>query len=260
MLYPPRGHAAAGHEGGTELLERFARTREPALRQELAERYLPLARFAASRYASGSEPFDDLQQVASIGLLNAIDRFDPDNGSGFSSFALPTMHGELRRHFRDRSWAVRPPRTLQEHALLVARTTDDLEARRRRVPTVEEVAIAAKLSVAAVLEAREALAARQATSLTAIVAIDDGDVESDRRHGVIDGGFARAEARATVAALSAGALTRREREIVRLRFEEDLTQSEIGTAVGLSQMHVSRVLRGAMVKLRAVASSNAVAQ
>jgi len=259
MSYPPRGHAAAGHDGTTALLERYARTREPALRRELAERYLPLARFAASHYAAGSEPFDDLQQVASIGLLNAIDRFDPENGSAFSSFALPTMHGELRRYFRDRSWAVRPPRTLQEHALLVARTTDDLEGRRRRAPTIEEVASAAQLSITAALEAREALAARQATSLTAIVALDDGDVDGDRRHGVIDDGFARAEARATVAALSAGALTRREREIMRLRFEEDLTQSEIGTVVGLSQMHVSRVLRGAIVKLRAVASTTAVA-
>jgi RNA polymerase sigma-B factor len=252
MLHPPRDRPA--NEGDPQLLARYARTRDPALRQDLVERYLPLARFAAARYANSSEPFDDLQQVASIGLLNAIDRYDPDNGSAFSSFALPTMHGELRRHFRDRSWAVRPPRTLQENALKVAKSIDELERRQRRTPTVEEVAADAGLTPAKVLEAREALGARHASSLSITVEPDGEASEFERGHGVIDEGYAGAEARATLAALSAGALTRREREIMRLRFEEDYTQAEIGAVVGLSQMHVSRVLRLALGKLRHVAS------
>ena len=260
MPHPRRADTAHERQVGDELLEQYARAPEPALRGELVERYLPLARFAASRYTSSSEPYDDLLQVASIGLIHAIDRFDPENGAAFSSYALPTMHGELRRHFRDRSWTVRPPRDLQESALRVARATDVLERRQRRSPTVEEVADETGFTVAGVLEAREALAARHATSLSVAVEDDGRESEVERRHGVIDDGYARAEDRATVAALGAGALTVREREIVRLRFEDDLTQSEIGAIVGLSQMHVSRVLRHAVAKLRTVAMTAAPAR
>jgi RNA polymerase sigma-B factor len=234
-------------------LARFARQPDPQLRRELVERYMPLARFAASAFAKGSEPFDDLLQVASIGLLKAIDRFDPDNGAAFSSYALPTMHGELRRHFRDRSWAVRPPRDLQEQALLVERAISDLQGRWRRTPTVEEVADHVELAPSTVLEAREALAARHASSLSQDVEPDGAAAEIDRRHGTIEEGYGRVEHRATLDALTARALTRRERQVVRLRFEHDLTQSEIGTIIGLSQMHVSRVLRGAIDKLRRAA-------
>ncbi|WCB93482.1 RNA polymerase sigma factor SigF [Baekduia alba] len=238
-------------------LVRFARHRDPDLRRQLVERYMPLARFAAGRYAKGSEPFDDLLQVASIGLLKAIDRFDPENGAAFSSYALPTMQGELRRHFRDRSWAVRPPRDLQDHALLVERVDKELRARWRRPATVEEIADHAKLTASSVLEAREALGARHASSLSQDADEDGLAAQVERRHGIVDAGFDRVEHRATLDALTHRALTRREREIVRLRFDEDLTQSEIGAIVGLSQMHVSRVLRVAVDKLRheAVAAS-----
>ena len=214
-----RERVTPGRDISEDLPEPYALGREPAVRRRLVARYLPLARFAASRYSTGSEPFGDLLQVASIGLLNAIDRFDPDNG----------VHGELRRHFRDRSWPVRPPRDLQETALRVARTTDDLERSQRRSPTAEEVAADAGLTVAGVLEAREALAARHASSLSA-------SIEPDDEH-------ARAE----------------EREMVRLRFEDDLTQAQIGAIVGLSQMHVSRVLRDALAKLQSVAAATPVA-
>jgi RNA polymerase sigma-B factor len=241
------------------LLQQFAHRPDPALRRQIVERYLPLARFAASRYATGREPFDDLVQVASIGLLNAIDRFDPDNGAAFSSYALPTIHGELRRYFRDRSWAVRPPRDLQEDALRVAKATDDLEGRHRRSPTIEQVATAAGLTIAATLEAREALAARHASSLSTPAGPDDREPAVDRHHGIVDDGYARAEDRVTISALAARALTRRERQIVQLRFQDDLTQAQIGAIVGLSQMHVSRVLRNAIAKLRSVASSTAPA-
>jgi RNA polymerase sigma-B factor len=217
-------------------------------------RYLPLARYAASQYARGSEPFDDLLQVASLGLLKAIDRYDPDQGAAFSSYALPTMSGELRRHFRDRGWAVRPPRDLQEHALAVERAAEVLNRELGRSPTVGEIAERLGSDEEAVLEAREALTARMSTSLsTPAHGGDDDELSLETRLGDEDDGFRAAEQRATIATLSRS-LTAREREIVRLRFEEDLTQAEIGKLVGLSQMHVSRVLRLAVDKLRMAAA------
>jgi RNA polymerase sigma-B factor len=235
------------------LLRRFARSRDPRLREQLVHRYLPLARYAASQYARGSEPFDDLMQVASVGLLKAIDRYDPANGAAFSSYALPTMTGELRRHFRDRSWAVRPPRDLQEHALLAERGIDTLQRELGRSPTVDELAAHTGLSLEEVLEAREALSARVSTSLST-PAREDDDNGLEARLGRDDEGFRFAEDRATLAALGR-VLTPREREVLRLRFDQDLTQSEIGQLVGLSQMHVSRVLRASLEKLRLAAAA-----
>jgi RNA polymerase sigma-B factor len=235
------------------MLRRYARTRDPVLREQLVHRYLPLARYAASRYRRGGEPFDDLVQVASVGLLKAIDRYDPVRGAAFSSYALPTMSGELRRHFRDRSWAVRPPRDLQEQAMAVEKAADALERELGRSPTVDELAQRAGLDAEEVLEAREALSARMSTSLSSPVrGQDDDELDLGSRLGHEDEGFAVAEHRATLTALSR-ALTEREREIVRLRFEQDMTQAEIGKLVGLSQMHVSRILRAAVEKLRAAA-------
>jgi RNA polymerase sigma-B factor len=235
------------------MLRRYARTRDPVLREQLVHRYLPLARYAASRYRRAGEPFDDLVQVASVGLLKAIDRYDPVRGAAFSSYALPTMSGELRRHFRDRSWAVRPPRDLQEQAMAVEKAADALERELGRSPTVDELAQRAGLDAEEVLEAREALSARMSTSLSSPVrGQDDDELDLGSRLGHEDEGFAVAEHRATLTALSR-ALTEREREIVRLRFEQDMTQAEIGKLVGLSQMHVSRILRAAVEKLRAAA-------
>jgi RNA polymerase sigma-B factor len=163
------------------------------------------------------------------------------------------MAGELRRHFRDRGWAVRPPRSLQERALMVERAADELLGELGRSPTVGELAERTDLDAAAVLEAREALNARASTSLSAG---DDGEdgVSLDATIGSPDSGFRRAEERVTLAALSA-VLTAREREVVRLRFDEDRTQAEIGRMVGLSQMHVSRVLRCSLEKLREAAGT-----
>jgi RNA polymerase sigma-B factor len=230
------------------LLLAHARTRDVRLRQQLVERYLPLARFAASRFRRSSEPYDDLVQVASIGLIKAIDRFDPENGASFSSYAMPTMVGELRRHFRDRSWTVRPPRDLQEDALKVERATEELRAAHGMMPTVDDVARACALTVESVLEARQALQGRDATSISSAGA-DDDHPGLEHWLGTDDDGFARAEERATLQRLSA-VLTKREREVVRMRFEDDLTQAEIGVAVGVSQMQVSRILRTALEKLR----------
>ncbi|WP_272475632.1 SigB/SigF/SigG family RNA polymerase sigma factor [Baekduia alba] len=235
------------------MLRHYARTRDPRIKEQLVHRYLPLARYAASQYRRGSEPFDDLIQVASVGLLKALDRYDPVRGAAFSSYALPTMSGELRRHFRDRGWAVRPPRDLQEQALAVEKAATALERELGHAPTVAELAERAGLEVEQVLEAREALSARMSTSFSQPVrGSDEDDLDLGSRLGVEDDGFVDAEHRAMLSALSR-VLTPREREIVRLRFEEDLTQAEIGQHVGLSQMHVSRVLRAAIDKLRAAA-------
>lgn len=234
-----------------ELHVQYARTRDPQLREQLVERYLPLARFAATRFARNREPMDDLVQVASLALLKAIDRYDPDNGAAFSSYALPTMLGEIRRHFRDRGWAVRPPRGLQEQVLVIERVVRELNTSLGHTPTVQEIADAAHLSIEDVLEARQALEGRQPTSLHTTSADNDDETGSiERRLGVVDYGFEQAEHRATIEDLCQ-ILRPREREIVRLRFEEDMTQAEIGEVVGLSQMHVSRTLRDALVRLRA---------
>jgi RNA polymerase sigma-B factor len=250
----PRRDARASRDDA-QLLERYARSRAPELRERLVRRYMPLARYSASRYARSHESFDDLLQVASIGLLKAIDRYEPARGVEFSSYALPTMAGELRRHFRDRGWNVRPPRELQEHALAVERVTRDLIVDAGRAPTVSEIAERAGLDEEAVLEAREALASRSAVSFSLPVAGDDGHELGDSL-GAWDPGFDGAEDRALVDGLLRQ-LSRREREIVRLRFDQDLTQFEIGERVGLSQMHVSRVLRSALEKLRTAHAAGA---
>jgi RNA polymerase sigma-B factor len=247
------------HRGGrrdAEMLSQYARTRDPGLREQLVHRYLPLARYAASRYRRGSEPFDDLVQVASLGLLKAIDRYAPVRGAAFSSYALPTMAGELRRHFRDRGWAVRPPRDLQEHAMAVERAADVLARELSRSPTVSELAARLDLDEEVILEAREALNARVSTSLSTPgrSSEDEEALSLETRLGSCDDGFDKAEQRATLDVLGRS-LTAREREIVRLRFEQDLTQAEIGKMVGLSQMHVSRLLRTAVEKLRRAARS-----
>jgi RNA polymerase sigma-B factor len=189
-------------------------------------------------------------------LLKAIDRFDPERQSAFSSYALPTMSGELRRHFRDRGWAVRPPRDLLEHALHVERTAGELQRRLGRSPTVAEIGAEAGLDEEAVLDARQALTARSCTSLSPPAGTGDDAEQTilDRRFGTTDGGFEAAEQRATLAPLLAR-LPSRERRILRLRFEQDLTQSEIGKLVGLSQMHVSRVIRGSLEQLRELADA-----
>jgi RNA polymerase sigma-B factor len=240
---------ARSSRADAQLLARYARTRTPELRDRLVRRYLPLARYSASRYTRSHEPFDDLLQVATIGLLKAIDRYEPRRGLEFSSYALPTMSGELRRHFRDRGWNVRPPRDLQEQALAVERATGDLIAGLGRGPTVAEIAGHTGLGEEAVFEAREALASRSAVSFSLPVAGDDG-LELGDSLGTSDPGFDEAEDRATVDGLLRH-LSRREREIVRLRFDEDLTQVEIGARLSLSQMHISRLLRNALAKLRA---------
>jgi RNA polymerase sigma-B factor len=237
------------------LFLRFVDERDPVDRDAIVERFLPLARQLAARYQRPEEPFDDVYQVACFGLVKAVDRFDVERGVAFSSYAVPTIMGEIKRHFRDRTWAVRVPRDLQELALRVDRVVAELTRELGRAPSVDEVARAIDAETEDVLEAMQASSAYRATSLETPRAGGDnepGDTLGDSV-GLIDDGFHRAEQRAVMDALMRS-LTPREREVVRLRFEEDLTKAAIGEGIGVSQMQVSRVLRQAIGRLRTLAS------
>jgi RNA polymerase sigma-B factor len=224
-----------------------------AAREALVERFLPLARQLARRYQHGGEQLDDLVQVASLGLLKAIDRFDPARETAFSSFAVPTILGELKRHFRDKGWSVRVPRDLQELTVRVDRVTEQLARELGRAPTLAEVAERTGHTEEQVLEAREAAGAYRAVSLDRPRDDDEeGEGTVGSAMGTEDPGFGVAEDAATVQRLMR-VLSEREREVLRLRFAEDLTQSEIGLRVGVSQMHVSRLIRQAISQLRAEA-------
>ena len=228
---------------------------DQAARDALVDRFLPLATQLARRYHRGGEPLEDLVQVASMGLLKAIDRFDPARGIAFSSFAVPTIAGELKRHFRDKGWSVRVPRDLQELAVRVDRATNRLVHELGRAPTAAEIAQDVGVSIEQVLEAREAAAAYRAESLDRSFDDDQDGTRVVDRLGGDDPGYRQAESSATVESMMS-ILSDREREILRLRFVEDLTQSEIGDRVGLSQMHISRLLRQAIARLREAAESS----
>ena len=254
-----RSDGAGGNRGAAErtredrlLFERYLRGGDQRAREELVTRFLPLARQLARRYQRAEEPLDDLVQVASLGLIKAIDRFDPDRQVAFSSYAVPTILGELKRHFRDRTWSVRVPRDLQELALRVDKVVASLSRDLRRAPSVPEIARAVQATEEQVLEALEAAGAYRATSLEAPRGgEDEGDTLGDSV-GTDEGGFALAEDRATLGRLLT-TISPREREVLRLRFEEDMTQAEIGEIIGVSQMQVSRIIRGALARLRLAA-------
>jgi RNA polymerase sigma-B factor len=235
------------------LLERYQQRRDPIDREMLVERFLPLARALARRYQRAGEPFDDLFQVACLGLVKAIDRFDLGREVAFSSYAVPTMLGEIKRYFRDRTWSVRVPRGLQERALRVDKKVLELSGDLHRQPTVAQIAHAAAATEEQVLEALQASVAHRATSLQTPRAGEDGagDTLGDTVAST-ERGFGLAEDRATLAQLLR-AITPREREVLRLRFEEDLTQREIGQRIGVSQMQASRLIRHSIARLRTAA-------
>jgi RNA polymerase sigma-B factor len=231
-------------------LRRYAAERDPEDRDWLITRYLPLARHVASRYRGGSEPIEDLEQVASLALVKAIDRFDPDRGASFSSYAVPTISGELRRHFRDYTWALRVPRDLQELAVKVGKTESALQLELGRAPTAAEVADELDCSVEQLLEARDANGANRMSSLDAPVSSDDEGASLADTLGFEDHRLEEVERELAVES-ALDVLDERARTILRLRFQEELTQAAIGERVGLSQMHVSRLIRQALEKLRA---------
>jgi RNA polymerase sigma-B factor len=223
-------------------------------RDELIERYMPLARSLALRYRRASEPLDDLIQVASVGLVKAVDRWDPDRGLAFSSYAVPTILGELRRYFRDATWDVRPARDLQELCLAVEEARETLWGQLGRSPTATDIAERLNRSQEDVIEALQATEGRSVRSLDAPVHDEEeGSASAGDLIGHPDGEFERVEAGVTIERLS-GILDDRAREILRLRFQEDLLQSEIAEQVGCSQMHVSRIIRSSLEKLYAYGS------
>jgi RNA polymerase sigma-B factor len=234
------------------LFQRYRDPHDPVDRDVVVERFLPLARRLAAGYANGSEPFDDLFQAACVGLVRAVDRFDLERHTAFSSYAVPTILGELRRHFRDRTWAIHVPRDLQDLGLKAERMAEELSARAGRPPTIRELARALDADEEAVLDALEALGAYRPTSLESTRAGDEGTEETlVESLGDHDAGFDRVDERGLIDQLLR-CLPPREREVLRLRFEEDLTQREIGHRVGVSQMQVSRMLRDSVTRVRVI--------
>ena len=246
----PGVQGRAARDAEDRELIRQAQDGGPERRAATVEAFMPLARSLARRYHRGEEPLEDLEQVAALGLLKAIDGFDPDRGSAFASFAVPTIVGELRRHFRDKGWAVRVPRDLQEAALAVQRKADQMSTSIGRPPTAAELAKEMGRDVEDVLEAREALRAMRPASLDRPSSSEDDedDIMLDRLGG-IDPGYERTDEAVTIGRLVRD-LPERERTILALRFGGDLTQSEIGQKLGISQMHVSRLLRRTLEDLR----------
>jgi RNA polymerase sigma-B factor len=245
--------------GGTRedrrLLIRYHEEGDASAREELVERFLPLARQLARRYQRQNEPLDDLMQVASMGLVKAIDRFDPARGTAFSTYAVPTILGELKRYFRDSGWAVHVPRGMQERVMKLDQASQELHRKLGRSPSASELADELGLTSEEVLEAMEAASAYDAISLEEQRGSDSRDSQEptyadslgseEERYELVEYG---ATIEPTMKALS-----ERERLILHLRFVEDLTQSEIADRIGVSQMHVSRLIRRALARLRAVA-------
>jgi RNA polymerase sigma-B factor len=230
-----------------ELFLEYQRTRDLAIRERLVAAHIGLAASLAARFSTRNESAEDLQQAALLGLVHAIDRFDPERGVQFTTFAWATISGELKRHFRDRTWGVRVPRRLQELYLNTAEATDALTHILGRSPTVREVAERLGVTDEDVVEALEARAAYRLNSIDAPIGDEEGD--GGMQLGQTERGYGAVEERSVIASL-VDRLPPREREIIYLRFNQELTQAEIADHVGVSQMHVSRLLSTSLQKLR----------
>jgi RNA polymerase sigma-B factor len=235
------------------LLRRYHEFNDTSARDQLAEEMLPLARALAGRYAGRGEPLDDLVQVACIGIMKAIDGFDITREVRFSSYATPTVLGEIKRHFRDRTWALHVPRGTQELQLKVAKARDNLTNELGRSPTVEEIAGAVEASLEDTLAAIQSAQAHRTRSFDEPVGEDSTLAES---LGGSDPELGRAEIRVMIDE-ALDVLSDRDREILRLRFEEDLTQTEISKLIGVSQMQVSRLIRQSLARMRMDIESSA---
>ena len=229
-----------------------------AARERMIERHLPLADGLARRYRHSSEPLDDLTQVARLGLMKAVDRWDPDRGNTFSTFAVPTIRGELQRHFRDRTWTIRPPRNVQELYLRVKQTRESLSTQLGREPTADDVADAIGCDAEDVVEALAAGDAYSPRSLDAPVKADEADSVTGADLLPDDGRELARSVDAAALMQLARDLDDRSLEVLRLRFQEDRMQREIGELVGCSQLHVSRILRDSLRKMREAADSAGV--
>jgi RNA polymerase sigma-B factor len=243
------GRVHAAIPGSAELFARWHQYGDRRARDELIERFLPLARKLARRYISSSEPYDDLVQVASLGLVKAVERFDPSRGFAFTSFAVPTIVGELKRYFRDSGWALHVDRGAQERARRIVDAQQRISARTGGAPTVSELAQYLEISEEEVLDGLQTADAYDAISLDAPLTDDDGTTSRIDTLGDQDDRLDMIDDQATIFA-AARHLPRRERQILFLRFGEDLTQTEIAERVGVSQMQVSRLLRRSLQRLR----------
>ncbi|HEV2075086.1 MAG TPA: SigB/SigF/SigG family RNA polymerase sigma factor [Thermoleophilaceae bacterium] len=232
-----------------QLLRRYHEGGDRAAREMLVQRHLPLVRALARRYAGRGEPLEDIEQVGSIGLLKAIDRYDLSREVALTTYATPTVVGEIKRHFRDRGWTIRIPRGLQELNSRMSAAVESLTSTLGRPPTVAEIAAELHAAPEQVLEALEAGSAYAPMSLSSAPS-GDGELDPLEALGSEDRGFERTEARATLEPALRD-LPDREREILRKRFEEGLTQTQIADQVGISQMHVSRLIRRSLERMRA---------
>ena len=231
------------------LWARFAESRDPAIREELVRRYLPFAKSLTQRYRGVNESFDDLLQVASLALVNAVDRFDPARGIPFTAFASPTILGELKRHFRDRVWTMRVPRGLHDRMGEVEKAIGELTEEMQRSPAVGEIAERLEIEQTDVLEAMEASHNRRPLSLDRPAGEGEDEAPASESIGEEDPGFELVEGKAALEE-AIPQLDERERLVLRLRFAEDMTQSQIAERIGHSQMHVSRILRRALQRMR----------
>jgi RNA polymerase sigma-B factor len=242
------GLKSLGVAAEEDLLSNYAKTRRPDLEEELFLRFQPLARSLAMRYRGSGERSEDLLQVANLALIKALRRYDPERGKRFAAFAAPTILGEIRRHFRDHSWRLHMPRSLQERTLEVERTSTELGEELGRAPTVSEVADRANLTEEDVLDVYQARQAQRSMSLDMPVHPDEADsVPMIETVGSIENGFDAVEAQMAVE-MTAG-LDEREETVIHMRFSEGLNQYEIGEAMGVSQMQVSRIMRRGLAKL-----------
>jgi RNA polymerase sigma-B factor len=230
------------------LLIAYHREGDESARERAMVELMPLVRALASRYAGRGEPLEDLVQVGSLGLIKAVDRFDVDRGVDFTSYAIPTIVGEIRRHFRDKAWAMHIPRRLKELSLRLSRTLDELTTELGRSPTIAELALATGVDEEDVVDALDSSNAYSTRSLHAPYE-EGGDDSLADKLGTEEMGYAEVEEGALVAA-GLDALDERERQIVELRFFQEMTQSQIAAEVGISQMHVSRLLRRALATMR----------
>lgn len=230
------------------LLEAYKIDGDKVARDRLIEEMIPLVRSLAVRYAGRGEAVEDLIQVGSVGLIKAVDRFDLDRGVELSTYAVPTIVGEIRRHFRDKAWAIHVPRRLKELNQRLGTVLDDLTAELGRSPTIEELAKASGADEEEVLEALDSSQAYTARSLSALLD-EGGDGSLVDTLAQEEAGYGQVETGALVG-MGLDSLDARERRIVELRFFDGLTQSQIAAKVGISQMHVSRLLRQALETMR----------
>lgn len=250
MTSKTSGKSAWDKEKTRELFRRFKEEGDMDAREKLVMSHLNLVRFIANKFKNRGEPIDDLIQVGYLGLLKAIDRFDPSRGLEFTTFATPTIMGEIKRHFRDKGWSVRVPRRLQELSAKVNQATDTLTSQLQRSPTIAEIADFLDATVDEVLEAMESSSAYSSVSLEAPSGADDDDTPSViDRYATEDSDLAFTDDRIIIEEALAS-FSPRERDVIEMRFLKGMTQIEIAEKLGISQVQVSRLLRRTLKKIQ----------